>query len=85
MKTVHKFPLTVQAQHSFLMPDGAVALHVNLDPNGTVCLWAFVDTDKPVTLRTFRITGTGHPVPDGLEYLGSVVQGNFVWHAWEQC
>lgn len=85
MKTVWKYGLHMQAHHSFLLPEGAVVLSVGVDPQDCLVLWAFVDTEAPASMRHFVILGTGHPVPDGLEYLGHVVQGPFVWHVWEDC
>lgn len=84
MKTIHKYPLVIAAHHSFQLPAGATILNVDLDPTGRVCLWALVDTDQPPEMRRFVIVGTGHDVPDGLLYHGSVVQGGFVWHVFEE-
>ena len=82
MKTVYKYSLRSRA--SVELPAGAVVLHVGLDPQGQGAFWAFVDTDNDTETRRFVVTGTGHPVPDGLEFLGTYVEGPFVWHAWEQ-
>lgn len=84
MKTVHKFPLTIGNISVLHMPAGATVLHVGLDPGNRICLWAFVDTDLVSETRIFTVVGTGHEVPDGLEYIGSVVQGPFVWHVFEK-
>ena len=83
MKTTYKYPLQITDQQTVTMPAGAQILHVGLGPHGDVCLWALVDSGKPTELRHIVVTGTGHPVPDGVTYLGSVTSGIFVWHVWE--
>jgi len=68
------------------LPSGATVLTVALQRN-KICLWARVDPRaEKVTLRTFRVVGTGHEVLTGDEtYLGSAHSndGNFVFHVFE--
>ncbi len=84
MKTVYKYPLYIVDAQVVNLPAGAVVLHIAPDPQGKACLWAFVDTDRPLETRSIVVTGTGHEVPDGLEHLGSFVQEWGVWHVWER-
>jgi len=55
----------------------------------TLCIWAVVDTEEPVELKTFFIAGTGLPIPDiqngSLCFIATVQapKGNFVWHVFE--
>lgn len=45
--------------------------------------WVEVDTDRPDTLRKYRIVGTGHPIPDDAKsHVGSYIDGAFVWHVY---
>ena len=42
-------------------------------------LWCKVDTDE-TRLEEYRVVGTGHPIGDDEETVGSTVIGQFVWH-----
>lgn len=66
-----------------MVPRGAEFIHVGSEAPDIVCVWAALDSDAPKDERTFRIFGTGHPIPDevGFEgYLGSTQAPPFVWH-----
>lgn len=54
------------------------ALHVNTQ-RGKLCLWAEVipSIGEKVVIQ---VLGTGYGVPDNYEYIGTVMDGNFVWH-----
>lgn len=62
-------------------------VHVGMK-QGDVCIW--VEQIDPasvgllLTERTFRVFGTGHPIPEGYHHHGSVVDGGFVWHVYER-
>lgn len=80
MKTIWKFPLTIDDEQVVEMPRSSVPLSVALQ-DGTVCLWAEVITEFPLRKAHISIRGTGHAVPDEYErFMGSVQQGPFVWH-----
>jgi len=80
--TIWKFPLEVTDHQSVVMPQGAHALSVGLDPQGQLCLWALVDPELDLLPLEVVIVGTGHRsyLIEHLRFLGSVVQGSFVWH-----
>jgi hypothetical protein len=91
MLTVYKYPIT-QAHNAIEMPSGAQVLRIGIDPAVDVKdliwlrLWALVDTDNPIVVRKFIITGTGHPLPTdkrNLVYIGSSVCSPFIWHVFE--
>lgn len=93
MRTIYKYPLLLlQAAvgQSVTMPLGAEIRMVGLDPTGAPCIWAEVLALKSSEIeeerRTFWLYGTGTPiaVADGLKYVGSWVQGEFVWHLYEE-
>jgi len=48
---------------------------------GVVEFWALSQAG-PATGRHFRVYGTGHPLPDRFDYLGTAVApgGALVWH-----
>jgi hypothetical protein len=66
------------------MPKGAKVLTVAYQHNA-LCLWAEVSADAPKEQRLFLICGTGHPIPDGAQYIGTVQDagGSLIWHVYE--
>ena len=82
MNTVWKFNLSPGDESEIEMPVGAKVLMAG-EQNGVWCLWASVDPDAMKERRLFRITGTGHPIPDGVKHIASFQQPPFVWHVWE--
>lgn len=85
MKTVWKFGFPVDDRFRVSMPAGARILSVQAQRE-CPCLWALVDSSAEPEVRTFRLAGTGHPVDDGLTYLGSfqMAGGRLVWHLFEE-
>ena len=100
MKTIWKFEFEVDDDIEIEMPEYAQVLHVDVqfqrDPNARVgepaihevpCIWARVDTERPMVKRRFLLAGTGHPLPDAsLEHLGSfkMAQDRLVFHLFEK-
>lgn len=81
MKTIWKYPL--ERDTRIEMPEGARVVRFDVDPSGQVCVWAIVDPEIPVEPQALFIVGTGHPIPEGGEYVDSCQQGPFVWHLFE--
>ena len=81
---IYKYPLVITDKQKILMPERADILHCDMQ-GLDLCVWVLVNTDTPEVARTFRVIGTGHPIPDigELEYRGTVQQLNFVWHVFE--
>jgi hypothetical protein len=73
------------------MPKGSVIRFVG-EQRGRITLWFETDfdlmdrTDKDDVLesRRFFVVGTGHPIPEGATYLGTVPMASFVWHIFER-
>ena len=85
MKTIHKFTLDLADSQTIQMPEGASVLSLQLQ-YGQPCLWALVDTAKPLTPRHFITRGTGHPVPsEWFSYVGTyqLQGGDLVFHVLE--
>lgn len=85
MKTIYKFTLDLVDSQTIQMPEGASVLSLQLQ-YGQPCLWALVDTDKPLTPRRFITRGTGHPVPsEWVSYAGTyqLQGGDLVFHVLE--
>lgn len=83
MKTVWKYSLGPYGG-SIDMPSGAKALHL-AKQDGFICLWVEVDPDTPLMERHFVPVGTGHEVPDGAVYVGTVLldDDSLVLHFYE--
>lgn len=82
MKTIYKYPL----QNVIEIPEDAKLLWIHEDPNENMCLWAEVDTDKPVEKLYCAIIGTGWNIQDtlnyGYKYFSSFLDGPYVWHVY---
>ena len=63
------------------MPKNSKLLSVAMQ-GSSLCLWALVDTDYPMGTAQVRIFGTGWENSDvgSLEFLGTVLDGIYVWH-----
>lgn len=88
MRTIYKYPLEL-GNCIVNIPVGSRILSVG-SQRGTVCLWAEVDKISPYTgkepaliERKFCVIGTGHPLPNNLIYIDTVVMEPFVWHVYE--
>ena len=81
MKTIWKFPFSIDDEFVLNMPYGAVPLAVHMQ-NGGPCLWAEVNTRKVSFPRHFSIVGTGHPMPEG-KHIATFQNPPFVWHLYE--
>lgn len=91
-RAVWRFEATADAGGMFWLttwPKGAKPVHVELVPTGGVQVWAEVpDTDAPQGAKLFELYGTGQPVDENAEYVGTFPQrhpagpnhGRFIWH-----
>lgn len=86
-KRIWKYPLRTTDRQQVEMPAGASILHVGVQDN-VICLWALVDPVQEEFPVMIWIVGTGNPVPDEVllhsNHLGTVQQGPFMWHCFEQ-
>lgn len=81
MKTIWKYELQIVDEQVLEMPRMAVPLSVKLQ-YGVACLWAEVDSSEKTERRKVFCCGTGNPMKDMTEclFIGTVIQGQFVWH-----
>lgn len=81
-KTVYKYPLRADSDITELGLSGRV-LHF-AEQHGRLVLWAHHTNTQPM-LRKFQVVGTGQPVPENSEYIGSTLTsgGHFVFHLYE--
>lgn len=68
------------------LPKGAKIRYAG-SQNSKWYLWAEVDTDAMIETRTFRVFGTGEPIPHmrwkEWEWIATWQDGSFVWHLFE--
>jgi len=83
MRTIYKYILEEHDTNVIQMPELATILKVERQQD-QICMWAEVDTTRPLTPYTFRIFGTGnsHPEDEMMTYLNTVIMGYFVWHVY---
>lgn len=67
------------------IPVGGKVLHVGIQ-EGAPCLWVLVDPEAEKEHREFMTYGTGHYIRDvhEIDYIGTVDDGAFVWHVYEE-
>lgn len=85
MKSIWKYPLSVEDKQTIEMPSGARILCVQMQHH-IPCLWVVVDTEAKTEKRCFVIIGTGYErnkIP--LDYIGTVqdLGGFLVLHVFE--
>jgi hypothetical protein len=87
MRVVHKFKLPAPTSVIEMDPTGIVR---RVGAQGDdLFVWAEVDPNAKKEPRVFHVYGTGFPVVDGDEYLGTAVMkgalgSELVWHAYER-
>lgn len=77
-RIIYKYPLVVY-DTCIPLPKGAIPLYVGIQ-NGAPMVWASIDPTAPLVKRLFCVRATGEPVESGLTYLGTIIDGRFVWH-----
>lgn len=57
--------------------------HVDVQVPGVLAVWTEEYGEGVVATRKVRVYGTGHQVPDGREWVGTALDGEYVWHLYE--
>jgi hypothetical protein len=78
MRAVWKFPMTGVPER--IVAPGLKRPQFIAPQYGTVCVWAEVNTALPVLSCVVTVHGTGHAVADDEHYVGTFMDGSFVWH-----
>lgn len=81
-KTICKYEIHNGKETHIAMPSAAKVVHADVQ-EGHVFIWAEVDTEANSVLRKFSYFGTGHDIPKNAVYIGTVFQGEYVWHIYE--
>ena len=85
MQTVWKYEINSDDYVSLNLPLGAKPLEVQKQ-HGHVYLWCLVDPQQTIhEKRTFRLAGTGHPIKDNVDFIGTfqLDGGALVFHLFE--
>lgn len=84
MRTIWKISVPVDDQrHIFDLPPGPIVHAGRQHRSGQVEVWVEVDSDQPPEPIAFQCYGTGHPIPADADYIGTSIDGPFVWHVYE--
>lgn len=83
MKVIYKYPLEIKGKTKIELARGGKPLAVQMQ-NGQLMLWAEIDNKAVCTLRTVTIVGTGQPIYDYGDYIGTVQThgGQYIWHVY---
>lgn len=81
--TIWRYEIPVDDRWHPLQLSGEI-LHVDCRNMRTIEVWA-LHTDEPAETRSFRVYGTGQPMPDNLDHVGTALApgGQLVWHLME--
>lgn len=84
MKTIFKYELPINDTAYVPMPAGAKILSAQVQ-NERPCIWAEVDSDAAIEMRLIIVHGTGHPVLQHGEFIGTIQidGGRLVFHIFE--
>lgn len=79
-KNILKYQLNFNDRvQTILLREGAILRSLQVQAR-TPTLWVEVDPDAPEEYVTFHIVGTGWDIPSGLDYIGTLQDGPYVWH-----
>jgi hypothetical protein len=84
VKTIHKYPVFILDEFRLPLPIDAQILTVQMQ-HGDPYIWAKVDPDAAKEMRNFRLYGTGHPMDQDGQYVGTfqAKDGQLVFHLFE--
>ena len=77
---IYKYKLQLIGQQQLIIPSPQKFLSFQKQGDD-FCVWYEVDIESGSRdVIDFMITATGYEVPSGTQYLGTVLDGGFVWH-----
>jgi hypothetical protein len=85
MSTIWKYELNHDGMGhiNLAIPGPAKIIHFG-HQRGQMCVWAEVEPGRPDQQVQLTIVGTGHDVPPNSKHHGTVFEGPFVWHLYEE-
>lgn len=81
MPTIYKYNLTNDGYEPRI-PKGGKVLTVQRQ-KGDICIWVLVDPKQNFEQRYFVVYGTGFEINPQHQYIGTVQEGAYVWHVFE--
>jgi hypothetical protein len=82
-RKIYKYSLVMGKTTELTVPDGMLVRHVHMRES-QVCMWAEVQPYNPEITRRFVVLATGDTIPRNAVYLGTCMDGPFVWHVFEK-
>jgi len=85
MLTIYKYQFATDDFPSLYLPKNAKILKFD-NQNETPTIWALIDPEeKEKVRRIFRLAGTGHPIQEHFNYIGTsfFLNGQLVLHLFE--
>ena len=81
-RRIWKFPIKVTDEQHISIPKYPEFLSVQFQGD-ELCIWAVVEPENEKKKHRIRVVGTGHPLPEGCIYIGTVQDRPYVWHVFE--
>lgn len=81
-RVIHKFEVPWGGAHVLKLPVGARIVHFAIQ-HGRPTFWALVNPALGLGSGMFTVVGTGQPIDDGFQHVGTTMDGPFVWHLME--
>lgn len=78
---IYKYELK-DTKNNLSLPIGAEVLSFKMQ-HGQYNIWVKIDPNQLSEVRNFIIVGTGWDVTENVSYIGTVIDGDFVWHCFE--
>ena len=84
MRIIGKFNVPISDE--WHRHESGPVLYVGLQAPLDLNYWAEIDTEAEIPWRWLRVFGTGQPLPDNAQYVGTVqdVAHSLVWHLYER-
>jgi len=85
MRTIHKIQLEITDIQTIKLPENSKILTAQFQKE-TLCLWAEVDTSRPIKEIQIAIIGTGNPFcfeEYYHQYIATVQDSFLVWHIFQ--
>lgn len=82
-RVVYKYKINMSVdEFVVVMPRSAGIVKVEKQHEQPM-FWALCDEGDFTADRRFTVKGTGHPVEPNMTYMGTWLDGEFVWHLFE--
>lgn len=78
---IWKFSLSLSVGRQEFVSPGVMRPRYFAMQNDRPCMWVEVMPEmEEKTARGFYVVGTGHTIPENTDYVGSTLDGGYVWH-----